>query len=913
MGKSHLQQQSHESSAEMISNSGGHGGQKSPSRAHTLGTTYGSISGAGSRGASKTSRGVVSDVYDFVETDEQKKDVKVIKKLPFSSSGNSFVPMSSVPPQNSSVNDVTHAFQNMPASTTVTQSSCIPAYVSKPTPPSGPSPSTHQIQETSTTGMIKFSDHLSNNVSQSQKSGQLSAAQNSQLLLPQQQQQQQQSSNSHQSHVDYLNARQLPAGAVSTPNSARLSQLTHRDSKITQQQNQQSNQNNNSNPMQSSSDIYIQKPLPVNLPSSTASAPFSQTFTPLPSNPIPSQHANTHTPKVAPPVASVVPQQQHPIATSNNSSSNSSNIAPTPSNTAKVEPFTKAEQDKRLNKPTQKVSPVSVDKSRARKVEKDREILSSWINTSTASSTLGPGRKTLTSLNSDLGYLSRLNVEDDNMQQGNTESDVSPTVVQKTASVSPVKVKTEKVASTTHKLENSFSSTTNKTENTMEEIRALFSSVKRPLALSKDANCPLSSNRDHKSDKKEKISHKQLTGKVSADSVRSVSDNSDEEGDDSEDEDDDEESSSSDEDESDGGSSSSSSEHNEKTPAAPVIIRKPPSTSPSSKDKSSQKKAKNVVSVAPAKSHTQIYKSVAPISPHKQVLTTNNTKQIISSVGSSSKIVKKKNKVSSNAKKATKQTKSMPIPKKGKGASKKHAATSVPVVSSSRKRKQSSSSSSSADSDDDENSDSGGEESPAEEPDLRKRSAVAAVAMNRKKTSTKAVEVTSSNNRNRKKAPHVSFKEKRSQQKRAAAATSSNSANSSKKNNVSSRVSAGSTPVHSSGGSGSSTGGSKKKIMYYQEETCDSPDCLKPSGSTIDWVQCDDCDLWFHTVCVGCNLEVVQKINASFHCGCVWYKTTQTTFFHGIQSLRLILFTFLNFQLLRFSHFEWTMWSNVCN
>ena len=925
LGKSHHQQPpSHEDRNEMQHLGATGGGHKSPSRAaaaaHALGTTYGSRSSKTSRGG-----GAVGDVYDFVETDDQKKDVKVVKKLPFSSSGggNSFVPMSSVPPQNSSVGDATHTSsqQSMQGSTTMATSNYIPAYVSKPTPPSGPSGanSAHQMAEAATgasSGMMKYPEHhLSSNlgVCLSQKSGgqQLSASQSSQLL----QQQHQSSNTSVQSHVDYLAAaRQIPSANVSAPNSvaSRVSQLSHHVSSggggttgsgKSAQQNQQNANSNSSNVLQSADVSYIQKPtMPVNLPSSAsaaaASVPFSQTFSPLPASPIPSQHPNNpHAPKVAPPVASVVPQQQHPVNTPSNASSNSTMQSSTSlSNTAKVEPFTKAEQDKRLNKPTQKVSPVSVDKSRARKVEKDRGIIPSWINTSTASSTLGSGRKTLTSLNSDLGYLSRLNVEDESMQHTNTGSDVSPPIAQKTASVSPVKVKSEKITSTTLKHENSFSSTTNKTENTMEEIRALFSSVKRPLALSKDANSPLSSNRDHKLDKKDKIGHKQQSGKVTADSVRSVSDNSDEEGDDSEEDDDEEESSSSDEDESDGGSSSSSSDHTEKTPAPPppVVIRKPHLTSPNNKDKSAQKKAKNVVAVSPAKSHAQIYKSSAPISPHKQVLTSNNSKQqIISSNVSSSKAVKKKSKVSSSSKRTAKPSKSAPLPKRGKGSvsSKKHNTSPSPAapVSSSRKRKQSSSSSSSADSDDD-NSDSGADDSPAEETDLRKRSAVAAVAMSRKnKTTTKAaVEVTSSNNRNRKKAPHVSFKEKRSQQKRAAAVATSNSssANSSNKNSknnstsgwsssragggsAGSAASSGTPAAHSSGSSAAAAGGGKKKIMYYQEETCDSPDCLKPSGSTIDWVQCDDCDLWFHTVCVGCNLEVVQKINASFHCGCV--------------------------------------------
>ena len=34
-------------------------------------------------------------------------------------------------------------------------------------------------------------------------------------------------------------------------------------------------------------------------------------------------------------------------------------------------------------------------------------------------------------------------------------------------------------------------------------------------------------------------------------------------------------------------------------------------------------------------------------------------------------------------------------------------------------------------------------------------------------------------------------------------------------------------------------------------------------------VQCDDCDGWYHTDCVGCSYNKVKQSTAAFHCGCI--------------------------------------------
>lgn len=59
------------------------------------------------------------------------------------------------------------------------------------------------------------------------------------------------------------------------------------------------------------------------------------------------------------------------------------------------------------------------------------------------------------------------------------------------------------------------------------------------------------------------------------------------------------------------------------------------------------------------------------------------------------------------------------------------------------------------------------------------------------------------------------------------------------------------------------------KRTVTSSDICSAVKCLQPVGIMIPWVQCDDCDLWFHTNCAGCNFEEVRKPSASFHCGCV--------------------------------------------
>ncbi|KAL8213054.1 UNVERIFIED_CONTAM: hypothetical protein K2H54_060446 [Gekko kuhli] len=47
-------------------------------------------------------------------------------------------------------------------------------------------------------------------------------------------------------------------------------------------------------------------------------------------------------------------------------------------------------------------------------------------------------------------------------------------------------------------------------------------------------------------------------------------------------------------------------------------------------------------------------------------------------------------------------------------------------------------------------------------------------------------------------------------------------------------------------------------------EPCAAPRCHLPQDETVEWVQCDGCDAWFHVACVGCSYSAVQE--ADFRC-----------------------------------------------
>ncbi|XP_029440729.1 transcription factor 19 [Rhinatrema bivittatum] len=52
----------------------------------------------------------------------------------------------------------------------------------------------------------------------------------------------------------------------------------------------------------------------------------------------------------------------------------------------------------------------------------------------------------------------------------------------------------------------------------------------------------------------------------------------------------------------------------------------------------------------------------------------------------------------------------------------------------------------------------------------------------------------------------------------------------------------------------------------FAAEPCAADRCRLPQDDTVAWVQCDDCDSWYHVACVGCSYSAVQ--DTDFRCGC---------------------------------------------
>ena len=52
---------------------------------------------------------------------------------------------------------------------------------------------------------------------------------------------------------------------------------------------------------------------------------------------------------------------------------------------------------------------------------------------------------------------------------------------------------------------------------------------------------------------------------------------------------------------------------------------------------------------------------------------------------------------------------------------------------------------------------------------------------------------------------------------------------------------------------------------FSDDAVCSATQCIRPMANEISWVQCDQCQQWFHLLCVGLTTESVQKID-SYSC-----------------------------------------------
>lgn len=77
------------------------------------------------------------------------------------------------------------------------------------------------------------------------------------------------------------------------------------------------------------------------------------------------------------------------------------------------------------------------------------------------------------------------------------------------------------------------------------------------------------------------------------------------------------------------------------------------------------------------------------------------------------------------------------------------------------------------------------------------------------------------------------------------------------------------------GGSGFSASSSVSKdnlepgVEWYEDDKCEAADCKRPKKKRTQWVQCDDCDGWYHTMCVGANYNKLKNSDEHFNCGCI--------------------------------------------
>ncbi|XP_077936853.1 transcription factor 19 [Gasterosteus aculeatus] len=89
-----------------------------------------------------------------------------------------------------------------------------------------------------------------------------------------------------------------------------------------------------------------------------------------------------------------------------------------------------------------------------------------------------------------------------------------------------------------------------------------------------------------------------------------------------------------------------------------------------------------------------------------------------------------------------------------------------------------------------------------------------------------------------------------------------------------------STSSASSSSSGSSSSSSSSSSSEEEEEEeggaasgavepCAAPRCRLPQQDTVQWIQCDVCDGWYHIDCLHVDRKkLLRDPNADFHCGC---------------------------------------------
>lgn len=61
-----------------------------------------------------------------------------------------------------------------------------------------------------------------------------------------------------------------------------------------------------------------------------------------------------------------------------------------------------------------------------------------------------------------------------------------------------------------------------------------------------------------------------------------------------------------------------------------------------------------------------------------------------------------------------------------------------------------------------------------------------------------------------------------------------------------------------------------------EDSICSADQCIRPTSTEVNWVQCDTCQLWYHLVCVGLTSESVQYIEAYYCFPCKQKRAKQS-------------------------------------
>ena len=78
------------------------------------------------------------------------------------------------------------------------------------------------------------------------------------------------------------------------------------------------------------------------------------------------------------------------------------------------------------------------------------------------------------------------------------------------------------------------------------------------------------------------------------------------------------------------------------------------------------------------------------------------------------------------------------------------------------------------------------------------------------------------------------------------------------------------------------------------QDDCAANPCLRPPDLQIDWIQCNNCELWFHMDCIGVDPELV-KINEDFICkNCTSTRSSKSNNGSNQKGTKLDFFNILN-------------------